>query len=73
MSKVFDIKVEIRDDLKKGLIFGLNSRAPIGLIIGMVGYSHEITPVLQSLSHSTRAFIWNADCLPGFVHKKDFK
>ena len=67
MSEPFDIKVSIRDELKKNLIFGLEARPPIGIILGLAGYRNQVIPLLQKLSHGTRAFIVNADGLPGFV------
>ena len=63
----FDIKVQIKEDLKKSLIFGLQARLPIGVILGFVGYRHHVLPIMQTLSHSTRAYIVNSDGLQGFV------
>ena len=67
MSKQFDIKVPIKDELKKNLILGLQARPPIGIILGFTGYRNLVLPQLQKLSHDTRAFIVNADGLSGFV------
>ena len=62
-------RVKIREDLKKGLIFGLEARQPIGIILGFVGYAHQVMPLMQLLSHGTRAYIVNAEGLRGFVTK----
>ena len=35
----------------------------------MLGYSCDVLPAMQRLSHRTRAYIWNADGLPGFLAK----
>ena len=59
----WDIKVTIKSDLKKTLVFGFRSRLPIGVVLSFVGYRHEVLPVMQVLSHSTRAYICNADGL----------
>ena len=67
MSEPFNIKVPIRDDLKSNLIFGLEARPPISIILGFVDYRHQVIPLMQGLSHGTRAYIVNADGLPGFV------
>ena len=67
MSEQFDIKVPIKDELKKNLILGIQARPPIGIILGFTGYRHLVLPLLQKLSHGTRAFIVNADGLSGFV------
>ena len=40
MSEYFDIKVAIRDELKKDLIFGIEARPPIGLILGFTGFRY---------------------------------
>ena len=53
MSESFDLKVQIRDNLKKDLIFGLKARLPIGVILGFVGYTHQVMPLMQVLSHGT--------------------
>ena len=71
MAEAFDIKVQIIEDLKKGLIFGLGARLPIGLVLGFTGFSHEVLPIMQTLSHSTRAYLCNANGLQGFIIKFD--
>ena len=72
MCEKFDIKVDIGEDLMKTLVFGINARPPIGLILGFSGYSHEVMPLMQTLSHTTRAFTCNADGLPNFVMRCGF-
>ena len=75
MSEHFDInwkiKVSIKDELKKDLIFGIGARPPIGLILGFCGFHHQVMEKMQCLSHGTRAYIINADGLPGFLYKFD--
>ena len=61
----------IKEELKKGLIFGLEARPPIGIILGFFGYQHQVMRLMQCLSHGTRAYIVNADGLPGFVLEFD--
>ena len=63
----FVAKVPIKEELKKSLIFGLESRLPIGIILGFVGYRHTVIALMQTISHGTRAFIINANALPGFI------
>ena len=36
-------------------------------MLGFIGYRDEVTPLMQTLSHATRAFIVNANGLPGFL------
>ena len=67
MNETFDIKESIRDELKKNLVFRLQSRLPIGVILGFVGYRNKMIPLMQVVSQTTRAFIVNSDGLPGFV------
>ena len=71
MVDKYDIKVAIRENLKKGLVFGIQARPAIGHILSFYGYSHEANIIMQVLSHSTRAYIINADGLPGFLVKAD--
>ena len=42
MDEPVDIKVSIKDELKKNLIFGLQARLPIGLILGFYGFRHQV-------------------------------
>ena len=71
MIQNYDIKLEIKTKLKKQLIFGLDARLPIALIIGFMGYRHEVVPLMQTISHSTRAYLVNANGLRGFVDDLD--
>ena len=68
-----DIKIQIREELKKGLIFGLRARLAIGLVLGFVAHGDEVLRLMQTLSHSTRAYIINANGLTGFVKSFDIK
>ena len=63
--------MKIKDNLKKKLIFSFNSKLPIALVLGYLGYRHEILPLMQVLSHGTRAYILNENGLPGFVEEFD--
>ena len=45
----------------------MQSRLAIGVMLGYVGLRHEVLPMMQVLSHRTRAYIWNEDGLQGFV------
>ena len=64
-----DIKVQIKNELRTKLIFGLQARPPIGLILGFLGYRHEVMHLMQTISHGTWAFIFNAAGLVGFVDR----
>ena len=66
-----DVKVQIKQELKRNLIFGIQSRPAIGMILSFFGFSHEVFELMQTLSHSTRAFIFNAERLNGFLVKLD--
>ena len=67
MVENLDTKVPIQENLKKELIFGINARLPIALVAGLSGYRDEILTVMQTLSHSSRAFTVNADGFKGFL------
>ena len=66
----YDIKVGILQELKNALPF-FKARPPSGIFFGFLGFRHEVVPLLQKISHGTRAYIINADGLHGFVHDLD--
>ena len=45
----------------------MQARAPIGIVFSFFGYSHEVHDLMSTMSHTTRAFIVNAEGLRGFV------
>ena len=67
----WQIRVRIKQDLMKNLIFGFQSRLPTGIVLGFLGFRHDVIPIMQRLSHGTRAYIYHADGLKGFVDKFD--
>ena len=69
MSEHFEKRVSIREELSSNLIFGFEARLPIAIILGFAGYRHEVMPIMQTLSHGTRAYTCNprAFGLSGFV------
>lgn len=42
---------------------------PFGIVLGYLGYSSDVYPLLQILSHGTRSFLWDWKGLPDFVVK----
>ena len=50
-----------------GLVFGIKARQPIAIILGFVYPKEGVIPLMQSISHSTRAYIVNSDGLPNFL------
>ena len=46
MSEHFDIKVDIKEDLEKGLILDIAARLPIAMILGFTDFQHEVLPIL---------------------------
>ena len=67
MAEDFDIKVPIKEELKKNVILGIEAMLRIEIILGFYAYSPKVMQLLQTLSHSTRAYIVNENGLPGFV------
>ena len=55
----------------KGVVLGLESNLAIGTFLGFVGYRHVAIELMQTLSHSTRAYIVKEDGLKGFVKRMD--
>ena len=56
----FDIKVPLRADYKKGPTFGILASEPFCLMLGFVGFHHEVVGILQTLSNDSRLFVSNA-------------
>lgn len=49
-------------------MFGVKSRLANALILRFVSYrEEEVYALMQTISHSTRAFIVNSNGLPGFL------
>ena len=68
----FDIIVEIRTNFMKCQpIEGLQSRLPVVTIFAYMGFKHEVMPILQQMSHKTRAYAFNADGFKGFLLRLD--
>ena len=61
-----EVRVPLKEELKKCLLFGL-SRLSVAMILGYLGHRHEVMPIMQTICHSTRAYMVNAKCMPGFV------
>ena len=59
--------MQIKEELKSSLIFGFAARLPIAMILSYLAYRDVVISKLQKLSHSTRAYIVNAEGLPGFL------
>ena len=66
LRDTLDVNVAIHED-KKCLVFGFQSRHVIANVLTFYGYRHESMQLMQVLSHGARAYIWNADCLQGFL------
>ena len=67
MTDNCDAKVPIKKELKKLLPFGIEARLATATVLGFVGYDYEVTALVQTLSHGTRAYMVNADFLSGFL------
>ena len=59
--------MQIKESMKKELIFGLGARPVIGIVLSYYGYRNENMHIMQSISHGTRAYIVNADGLINFL------
>ena len=42
MAENFDAKVKVRDDLMAGLIFGIEARPAIAIILRFAGFSQQV-------------------------------
>ena len=68
-----DIRVEIKADQLSSLPFkDLQSRVCTATILQYTGYQQQIILLLQKLSHKSRAYIFNANGLQGFLIKEDY-
>ena len=66
--ETWHIKVGLKPELLKGMPFGtLKSRYALGLIFSLAGFKEEMFLILQNTSHKTRAYLWNANGLRGFL------
>ena len=46
MTENFDAKVKVKDELMTGLIFGIEARPALAIILGFTGYSHHVIQIL---------------------------
>ena len=62
----------IRESLLKSIPFScIQSRNAASEILSFIDYKEEVILLLQTLSHKTRAFIYNAHGLQGFLVSLD--
>ena len=54
------------------MVLNLGSKLAIGTFFSFVGYRHVAIELLQTLIHSTRAYLIKEDGLRGFVERMDF-
>ena len=59
--------------LRKDLIFGVEARLPIAIILGYSGYQHQVMTLMQNLSQTTRAYVVNANGLTNFICSLDIE
>ena len=70
----WDIVVPIKEEHVKSMPFedkGITARSSCAIILAFFGYCSDVLALMQELSHKTRAYIWNAQGLPGFLIKAD--
>ena len=71
-TEKWDIRVTIDSYYVKSIPFiGLAARLPSAIILSYVSYRHQVIHILQRVSHQTRAYIYNANGLPGFLQEFD--
>ena len=46
MVEDFDVRVPIKENLSKGLIFGIGARFPIALIAGQIGHTDQVLSLM---------------------------
>ena len=61
------VKVPIKEELKKCLVFGVESRLGIANILRFSGYQEQVGTTMQQLSNGSRAFFYNAYGLEAFL------
>ena len=72
-TATWQIKIKIKTNFMKNLPFeNLQSRLPTATILAYTGHLREVIFIFQRLSHKSRAFIFNAKGLEGFLVKDDF-
>ena len=71
MNDNTDVRIKIKEELKKGFVFSLHSNQPIDIVLRFVGYQHEALQLMQTLSHGTRAYILNANSFVKILQDAD--
>ena len=67
------IEVAIKDELKPKLPFKeMKSRLATAEILAFAGYDYRIFPIMQQLSHTSRAYAINCHGMRGFVNKGNY-
>ena len=46
MIENFDIRVPIKDEFRKELVFGLEARLPIGIVLGFSSHRNRVIPLM---------------------------
>ena len=71
LSYKFDIKAPIKTDYLKEMPFkGIDGRLSMAIFWSYAGYKEDVLDKLQVLSHRSRAYIYNANGLNGFLVEK---
>ena len=48
----------------------MQSRSAMAITFAFYGFQESSVAMLQKINHSTRAYIWNANGLPGFLKRE---